>query len=266
MTTVHHSHGSAQRFLDQDLPDTEASLWIHRVDVPTLVLGSAQPSDFVDTAQATQAGWAVARRRSGGGLVMVQPEAGLWVDVMVPRAHWRWEDDVNRAFWWLGRAWARTIRRACLVGSSAPPPDPITVEVHQGPLLGAEAGRSLCFAAVGPGEVLIHPGAGVDRRPTDRHGAAKVVGISQRRNRSGARFQCFVLLGPLPLIDLQLVSSTHRQAVRQAFEGQQAGWPASVPAPRLEDLEQSAITTIGAALDGPALDGAALQDGMSTPY
>ena len=39
--------------------------------------------------------------------------------------------------------------------------------------------HAICFAGVGPGEVLID--------------GAKVVGISQRRTRAGARFQCAVL-------------------------------------------------------------------------
>jgi hypothetical protein len=43
-------------------------------------------------------------------------------------------------------------------------------------------GQLVCFAGLGPGEVT----AGL--------GGAKVVGISQRRTRAGARFQCAVPL------------------------------------------------------------------------
>jgi hypothetical protein len=39
-----------------------------------------------------------------------------------------------------------------------------------------ELGRLVCFAGIGAGEVLV--------------GGAKVVGISQRRDRRGSRFQC----------------------------------------------------------------------------
>jgi lipoate-protein ligase A len=40
--------------------------------------------------------------------------------------------------------------------------------------------RSVCFAGLGPGEVTV--------------GGRKVVGISQRRRRDGALFQCAALL------------------------------------------------------------------------
>ncbi|HEX4903649.1 MAG TPA: hypothetical protein VFV42_12605, partial [Acidimicrobiales bacterium] len=48
-------------------------------------------------------------------------------------------------------------------------------------------GGTVCFAGRGPGEVLL--------------GEAKVVGISQRRTRAGARFQCAVPVrwDPAPL-------------------------------------------------------------------
>jgi hypothetical protein len=41
-------------------------------------------------------------------------------------------------------------------------------------------GGLACFAGIGPGEVLL--------------GGRKSVGVSQRRDRSGARFQCAALL------------------------------------------------------------------------
>jgi lipoate-protein ligase A len=48
--------------------------------------------------------------------------------------------------------------------------------VHRAGVSDRDAARVVCFAAVGPGEVV-------------RDGA-KVLGISQRRTRHGARFQC----------------------------------------------------------------------------
>ena len=50
---------------------------------------------------------------------------------------------------------------------------------HKGPMRTDRWSRLVCFAGLGPGEVT------VDGR--------KVVGISQRRTRAGARFQCAAL-------------------------------------------------------------------------
>lgn len=140
-----------------------------RTLLPTLVLGSAQPVGLLDDVAAKAAGYEVVRRRSGGGVVELGPSS-LWVDVAIPRDDPRWQDDVGRASVWVGRAWAEALAehlRADLASS---------VEVHEGPPLASEAGRTACFAGVGAGEVLV--------------GGRKVVGISQRRTRAGAWFQC----------------------------------------------------------------------------
>lgn len=104
------------------------------------------------------------KRRSGGGAVWVTPGDPLWVDVVVPRDDPRWDDDVGRAFWWLGEAWAAAL------GDGA--------EVHRGGLCTTPWSRQVCFAGLGPGEVTV--------------GGRKAVGISQRRTRHGALFQCAV--------------------------------------------------------------------------
>jgi lipoate-protein ligase A len=130
-------------------------VWVFEVDRPALVLGSRQP-----LIEATDV--EVVRRRSGGGAVYVEPSGTLWVDVVVPRGDTLWDDDVSRATYWLGEAWAAAI------GDRA--------DVHRGPMVRTEWSDLVCFAGLGPGEVT------VDGR--------KVVGISQRRTRDAARFQC----------------------------------------------------------------------------
>jgi lipoate-protein ligase A len=112
----------------------------------------------------------VVRRRSGGGAVLVEPGDIVWIDVVVPRGDELWDDDVGRAFWWLGDLWARTL-------ASLGVPDP---QVHRGPLVTTPLSPLVCFAGLGPGEVT------VDGR--------KAVGIAQRRTREGALFQCAVPL------------------------------------------------------------------------
>jgi lipoate-protein ligase A len=118
----------------------------------------------------------VVRRRSGGGAVYVAPGGELWVDVVVPRGDDLWDDDVGRATYWLGDAWATAIGDRAVV--------------HRGAMVHHEWSALVCFAGLGPGEVT------VDGR--------KVVGISQRRTREAARFQCvaYERWDPQPLVDL----------------------------------------------------------------
>lgn len=136
---------------------------------PALVVGSAQSMDGIDVSYCSAHGVDVARRRSGGGAVFVHPDSTLWIDVVVPRGDQLWLDDVGRSMIWLGEAWVGALVEW---GVS-------DLEVHRGALARNDWSSLICFAAVGTGEVV------------DAHGH-KVVGISQRRTRDAARFQCVV--------------------------------------------------------------------------
>jgi lipoate-protein ligase A len=140
------------------------------VDRPALVLGSTQRDDVVDHDAAARLGVDVVRRRSGGGAVLLRPGGTVWVDVELPRDDPLWHDDIGRATWWLGDAWAGALAS---VGVRDP-------EVHRGGLVRSPESALVCFAGRGPGEVTVD--------------GAKAVGISQRRRRAGARFQCAVPL------------------------------------------------------------------------
>ncbi|MFM7047604.1 MAG: lipoyl protein ligase domain-containing protein [Actinomycetota bacterium] len=149
-----------------------ASVEVLEIDQSAVVLGSTQSFDVVDTARATELGFVVVRRRSGGGVVVLQRGDHAWIDVTVPRGHRLWSDDVERATWWLGEVW-------CEVLSEADPHH--RWAVHQGKLVASAPERVVCFASVGPGEVV--QSSDVSR---------KVVGVSQRRTKDAARFQCTV--------------------------------------------------------------------------
>ncbi|NYI44654.1 lipoate-protein ligase A [Nocardioides aromaticivorans] len=151
------------RPIPDDLPEAEA--WSYRPPGRGLVLGSAQQESIADLAAAERAGIAVAKRRSGGGAVYVDPARCVWVDVVLPPHDERWSDDVREATYWLGEAWQRALAS---LG--------IDTRLYRGGLEQTPWGRLVCFAALGPGEVLV--------------GDRKLVGISQRRTRAGARFQC----------------------------------------------------------------------------
>lgn len=167
---VAHLTGSAADFHQRDLPDPlVAELWWFDVQGPTVVLGSTQPDAVVDQSAAERGGVEVVRRRSGGGAVWLAPGAATWVDVLLPSSDHRWSVDVGRSAVWLGSIWAEVLAVAG-VGDA---------RVHEGPMVRGPRDGLVCFAGLAAGEVS------VDGR--------KVVGIAQRRTRSGARLQCAVL-------------------------------------------------------------------------
>jgi lipoate-protein ligase A len=163
-------HGGACEFHARDLPHRR-SVWLVVPDRPALVLGSSQDPGEVDSEAATAAGIDVCRRRSGGGAVWLHPEHSLWVDVTIGRGDPLWDDDVSRSGLWLGNVLA-----GICGGNRA--------EVHHGPMVTTPFSRSLCFAGLAPGEVTVD--------------GAKLFGVSQRRGRDGARFQCVAYRSWLP--------------------------------------------------------------------
>jgi lipoate-protein ligase A len=160
--------GPATTVLGRALPATRSAA-IVTVDRPALVLGSTQRADAVDEAAARRAGVDVARRRGGGGAVLVRPRQLVWVDVFVPSGDPLWRADASVAFHWVGQAWVDAL---AAVG--------VRAAWHHGPLVCTPWSRLVCFGGIGPGEVT------VDGR--------KVVGLSQRRTRAGALFACAALL------------------------------------------------------------------------
>ena len=154
-----------------------ARVEILEIERPAIVLGSTQSFDIVDGVRAEESGFAVVRRRSGGGVVILRPGDHAWIDVTVPRGHALWRDDVERATWWLGEAWCDALQET-LDSPSGGAGGATRWSVHKDKLVASAPQRTVCFASVGPGEVLL--------------GGKKVVGISQRRTKDAARFQCTV--------------------------------------------------------------------------
>ena len=179
--------GSATDLHARQLVATSRVVEVLHIDRPALVLGSTQPTDDVDRVTADALGVEVVRRRSGGGAVFLLPDDDLWVDVSIPRDDPLWHDDVTVSFEWLGQAWAAA------VSSLGWRP-----EIHTGPGRTSRWSRRVCFAGVGAGEVLIN--------------GRKLVGISQRRTRDAARFQCAVLhtWDPVSLLGLLALSEHDR--------------------------------------------------------
>jgi lipoate-protein ligase A len=159
--------GDAACLHRRDLPeDVGREVWVLDTVHTALVLGSTQSDDLVDLECAKAWDVDVVHRRSGGGAVLLMPGDPLWVDVVLPAGDPLWDVDVARATWWLGEAWRAALADVGIGGG----------EVHKGALACGRFGRLVCFATLGAGEVT------VDGR--------KLVGVSQRRTRHAARFQC----------------------------------------------------------------------------
>lgn len=179
------------------LADRPPTVWVVEPTDRSIVLGSSQPASHVDAEAAARLGVAVTRRRSGGGAVLVTPASMVWVDVIVPRTHASWSDDIGRASVWMGERWAQALATLGVVGA-----------VVQPPMVADDLGRVVCFVGRGPGEVLVD--------------GAKAVGVAQRRTRDTARFQCAALLrweADLLLDVLTPLSETDRERVRCAGVG-----------------------------------------------
>lgn len=164
--------GTAAAFHGADLlADARPRVVVCDADSPALVLGSAQKSGVADRAACAQARVDIIKRRSGGGVVLVEPGGMCWFDVVVPAGDARFSgvaDDVVASMRWIGGH----VRDALAALG-------VTSTVHGGPMSRGRWDSLVCFAGRGPGEVL-------------DEGGRKLVGISQRRTRSGSRFQCMV--------------------------------------------------------------------------
>ena len=182
----------------------ERRVVVCRPTVPALVLGSTQPADEFDPALAGARGLEIVRRRSGGGAVLVRPGQLLWVEVVVPAGDPLWEEDLGRSFLWLGRAWEEALR-ACGVARAG---------VYEGPLMHSRWSRTICFAGLGPGEVTV--------------AGRKVVGLSQRRRRDGAVFQCAALLTWEPQDTAGLLAGPEDEREELARELAQLAGPVGV--------------------------------------
>jgi lipoate-protein ligase A len=183
MTIVEVFHdGRAADFHGLDWPViTGPHIWHFQPTRSALILGSTQNESLIDVDVCNERHIDVVRRRSGGGVVLLQPDHTVWIDVILPSSHRRWQMDVGQSAQWVGEVFATSLSD---LGCGP-------FVVHSGAMQRSEWSNLVCFAGRGSGEVF------------DQQGS-KVVGISQRRTRQWARFQCAVSINwdPDTLIDL----------------------------------------------------------------
>jgi lipoate-protein ligase A len=180
MIQVRRGNPSDLHALDPFVPDVEFAppvrgleVWRCEPDSPAIVLGSRQGEDILDLAQCRLAGLDVARRRSGGGAVLIVPDHIVWVDVIVPSG-WL-PDDVRASMIVVGECWRQALLDQAAAEHGATGIDPDLLAVHRGGMVTSSWSGLVCFAGVGPGEVLQR--------------GEKLVGLSQRRTRDGVRVQ-----------------------------------------------------------------------------
>ncbi len=196
--TVVEPPGTVADQLDRGLP-VRREVWWHRIDEPTLVLGSAQRESEIDAEALERFGVARARRRSGGGAVLLEPSTSVWIDLVVPFGDPLWTPDVGASFRWLGEAWAAALDQLGVAGRVA--------EAERADRLA----RLACFAGVGHGEV-VGGAPGVE---------VKIVGLSQRRTRTAARFSGVAQLHNAPerLVRLLAVDESTKAALIDRMSG-----------------------------------------------
>lgn len=153
---------------------TGIEMWIMRPSRTAVVMGSGQKPEQFRGAVLGERNIELAARRSGGGAVYIEPTGMVWVDVLIPKTSALWDDDLVATFLRVGEMWRRALEvcgvTTALCGAHAPPePSARNVEA-----------RLACWAGSGWGELLID--------------ATKVVGLSQRRTRWGARVQGMAVL------------------------------------------------------------------------
>lgn len=215
---VEHRLGSPGYLHGLELPDPlRRAVWVMGATTAAVAIGSAQRPDAVDPDRAVAAGLEVVRRHSGGGAVLLDPGHMLWLDVLLPAGDRHWQDDIGHSFLWLGEAWVEALDA---VG--------IDASLHTGPAVRSGWSSRVCFAGIGPGEVTV--------------GGRKAVGISQRRTRSGARFQCLVLdeWDPEPLLSVLALDPPGRRVGVDELGDVATG----VGRDRLGPLAAAVLTTI----------------------
>ena len=188
MWKLHTEHVSALQHHGRDLP-FERSIWDVRVTQTAIVLGSRQHESLLNVEMCKRDRIEIVQRRSGGGIVYLEPNKHVWLDVVIPRDDELWSDDVAKASWWLGEVWINTLNELGIAN----------ISVHHDSLQSDAWGDLLCFAGIGPGEVVVQSGDAV----------SKVVGISQRRSRDYARFQCTLYMEWNPHIVGRYLQTTY---------------------------------------------------------
>lgn len=184
-------HGSAEELHALPMPTAgeTTEVWQLRPNAPALVMGSAQrPGDF-DRSRLERDAVDLAPRRSGGGAVFIAPSSVLWVDVLAPRSSDLWSTDLGETFVRTGAIWQQALRTCG-----------IETELFMSAPAKSDVARLACWAGLGWGELTIE--------------GSKVLGLSQRRTRWGARIQAMLVLDSSSQRVADYLPAEHQASVR----------------------------------------------------
>lgn len=134
---------------------------LRAITSPWLILGSSQEESILGVTAGVQ----VARRRGGGGAVLIDPERDLWIDVWIPVEHHLHHDDVRAQLEVIGAGFSEVLRASSGRNLDLAEPRP-SVDADE---------QACCFLSRGAGEVLVD--------------GAKLVGLAAWRSRQGALVQ-----------------------------------------------------------------------------
>ena len=150
------------------------TIWIIEPKDSCLVLGKSQRGKpFLDLSYLEEQGINLTVRQSGGGAVLVSPSDMLWVDIFVPERSKFWIGDIAKASVWIGGIWRDALKLL-----------DVECSLFEGKFSRSAVSDLICFAGKGPGELFV--------------GGKKILGISQRRSKSGTRFQCALIINWKP--------------------------------------------------------------------
>jgi len=180
-----------------------------------VVIGSAQAADDFDAGRLKTAGVDLVRRRSGGGAVLVSPGAQVWIDVFVPSGDELADKDVGNSFYWLGELFAAALKSVLGLPQGV-------LDVHRGAPLSTPWSKVLCFAGLGAGEVSVS--------------GRKVVGMSQRRQRSGSWIHSMAILEANDLAELISGPPRRRAEARSVLEASGLRGCGELAGPLAEEL------------------------------
>ncbi|MSV57111.1 MAG: hypothetical protein F2909_00735 [Actinobacteria bacterium] len=181
---IHRLTGSCVEFHQRPLPTgSDPVISLFTPVQPAIILGSTQERSLINEKACLANKIEIVKRRSGGGIVFLAEDSTIWIDVEIPREHSLWLKDVGDSSLWLGEVFKKELSELC----------DVKLELHRDALIKTAWSSLICFAGRGPGEVFSQDGR-------------KVVGISQRRTRDWARFQCAISLQWKPELLLELLN------------------------------------------------------------
>ncbi len=189
--TAAELHALAHPTVEEPTRSGGAELWIMRPSAPALVMGSSQKPEQFDQQRLAADGVQLASRRSGGGAVFIEPSATVWIDLVAPRSSNLWSNELTENFLIVGQAWQRAL------SSLGIETDLCTESPKR-----TAASTLACWAGVGWGELTLPPTT------------AKLVGLSQRRTRWGARVQAMAVLDTSVLRVADYLLAADRRTVR----------------------------------------------------